>query len=310
METTQVRNEQLNAVGTPQKAQPGTLYVVPTPIGNLRDMTLRALDILGTVDVVYAEDTRVTGKLLSAYGIAVPLERLDEATMATRMSGVLEHLKAGAAVAYCSDAGMPGVSDPGMRLIAEARHEAIPVEILPGASAVITAYVASGTTDRAFGFFGFLPRKDGERQRVFESLQSFSGAAIFYDSPHRVADSVACLAALWPKRRVTLCRELTKLHEEVLTAPAEELAALLAVRKEQGALRGEIALVIEAPSETEVEEQAQASEEDIRTLIRTLLDQQMKAKAVARQVADTFSIPRNSAYDLVLQFKQEEEVDA
>ena len=150
----------------------GKLIICPTPIGNLGDMTERALEALRSADAVCAEDTRVTGKLLAAFRIEKRIERLDEALIGERASSLVERVAAGEVIAYCSDAGMPGVSDPGLRLVRAAREAGVPVEVLPGATAVATAYVASGSANPRFYFGGFFPRKDAERRAVVESLRA------------------------------------------------------------------------------------------------------------------------------------------
>ncbi len=203
-------------------AKAGRITIVPTPIGNLGDITLRALDALRTADVVCAEDTRVSGGLLAALGISKRLERLDENAMGSRAADVVARAADGQHIAYCTDAGMPGVSDPGMRLVAAAREAGVAVEVLPGASAAITAYVASGTACSRFYFGGFFPRKAGERERMLDSLRSLDAALVFYESPNRLCDALDTIARAYPMRQVAVCRELTKLHEEVARGTASQ----------------------------------------------------------------------------------------
>ena len=186
----------------------GRLVICPTPLGNLGDMTARALDALRAADVVCAEDTRVTGRLLAAFRIEKRLERLDEATLADRAARIVERVLAGETVVYCSDAGMPGVSDPGLRLVRAAREAQAPVEVLPGPTAAATAYVASGCVDPRFYFGGFFPRKQAERQALLESLRALDAALVFYESPNRLVDALEALAAAFPQREVAVCREL------------------------------------------------------------------------------------------------------
>ena len=230
----------------------GKLVIVPTPIGNLGDMTLRSLEALREADVVCAEDTRVTGKLLAHFGIEKRLVRLDEAMIGSRAAGVVERVAAGEVVAYCSDAGMPGVSDPGLRLVAAAREAGVAVEVLPGASAAACAYVASGTVCPRFYFGGFFPRKAAEQRFVLEELRGLDTALVFYESPNRLVAALSTIAEVLPWRAVAVCRELTKLHEEVARGTAAELCERFAARAEEpGGIRGEIALVIDAPGEAE-----------------------------------------------------------
>ena len=200
----------------------GRLVICPTPLGNLGDMTARALDALRAADVVCAEDTRVTGRLLAAFRIEKRLERLDEATLADRAARIVERVLAGETVVYCSDAGMPGVSDPGLRLVRAAREAQAPVEVLPGPTAAATAYVASGCVDPRFYFGGFFPRKQAERQALLESLRALDAALVFYESPNRLVDALEALAAAFPQREVAVCREL---HEAARRGGARRGAA-------------------------------------------------------------------------------------
>ena len=272
----------------------GKLTIVPTPIGNLGDMPPRAVDALREADVVCAEDTRVTGKLLAAFGIeGKRLERLDENVMGERAAQITERVRSGERIAYCSDAGMPGVSDPGLRLVAEARAAGIPVEVLPGPTAAATAYVASGTTSPAFYFGGFFPRKDKARTDVLESLRALDAALVFYESPNRIADALAAIARAYPQREAAVCRELTKLHEEVTRATTPELAEDFAARE---SVKGEIVIVIDPPAADE----AAADPADIETRARELAQAGERPKSIAKQLAAEFGIPRNQAYDIAL----------
>ena len=276
----------------------GKLVIVPTPLGNLGDMTARALEALRSVDAVLAEDTRVTGKLLAALGVAgVRTERLDENLLAdpARVRRVLERVLEGQTIAYCSDAGMPGVSDPGMRLVRAAREAGAPVEVLPGPTAVATAYVASGTPAPAFYFGGFFPRKDKARADALDAVRTLDAALIFYESPNRVASALQAIAAAFPQRVVTVCRELTKLHEEVVRGLAPEVAADFAGRE---SVKGEIVLVIDPPA---AEEAALAADEDaIRARAAELSADGLRSKDVAKQLVAEFGISRNDAYDYAL----------
>ena len=204
-------------------AAAGRLYVVGTPIGNLGDFSPRAAEAFRAADAICCEDTRVTSKLLAHLGISKPLLRCDENTIAARAPQMVERMFAGERIAFSSDAGMPSVSDPGQVLVDAAREAGVPVEVLPGPSACVTALVASGIPCDHFFFEGFLPRKHGERVRRLSELARVPGALIFYESPHRVVASLAAVAEVFPARQVAMCRELTKLHEEVLRAPAPEL---------------------------------------------------------------------------------------
>lgn len=214
-----------------------TLYVVATPIGNLEDLTPRALRVLAEAGAVAAEDTRVTGRLLARHGIRKPMLSYRAPVEGRTLGRVLEALDSGD-VALVSDAGTPGISDPGARLVeaaAAAGHEVVAV---PGPSAVAAAVSVSGFGGPGFVFAGYLPRKPGELGRLFESLREAERMTVAFESPHRVLRSLAALARVLPERRVVVCRELTKLHEEVLRGTAAEVAAGLNPR-------GEFVLVID-----------------------------------------------------------------
>ena len=165
--------------------QGGKLIICPTPLGNLGDVTARSLEALRAADVVCAEDTRVTARLLAAFDIHASLERLDEASLTRMATSVINRVLAGKTIAYCTDAGMPGVSDPGLRLVSAARAAGAPVEVLPGPSAVTLAYVASGCENQHFFFGGFFPRKNTERSAILDQLSNMCAALIFYESPKR-----------------------------------------------------------------------------------------------------------------------------
>ena len=279
----------------------GRLIIVPTPIGNLGDMTLRSLEALRAADVVCAEDTRVTGKLLAHFDIRKPLERLDEAMIGAKAAAVVERVAAGETVAYCSDAGMPGVSDPGLRLVAAAREAGVPVEVLPGASAAATAYVASGTVNPRFFFAGFFPRKAAEQRAVLQQLQPLDAALIFYESPNRLVAALRAIAEVLPQRTVAVCRELTKLHEEVARGSAAQLATVFAARADEpGGIRGEIALVIDGPNAAEEAAQSQDARAAAAERAQELAAQGMRTKDAAKALAAEFGIPRNDAYELAM----------
>lgn len=273
---------------------PGKLLVVGTPIGNLGDMTQRAVQALESADAVLAEDTRVTGKLLHALGIEARLERCDENVISSRAAGLVQRMEAGEVLAFCSDAGMPGVSDPGLVLVDAARNAGVPVEVLPGACAVTTALVAAGFNGTAFYFGGFLPRKQAARSKLLQGLRALDAALVFYESPHRVVASVEGIAAEYGSRPVALCRELTKLHEEVVRLPADQLAAELAGRE---AIKGEIALVIAPPSPQEQEVDLEA--DDVQERIRRELEAGTPKSALAKQLARELGISKNQVYDMI-----------
>ena len=271
----------------------GKLIICPTPIGNLGDMTERALEALRSADAVCAEDTRVTGKLLAAFRIEKRIERLDEALIGERASSLVERVAAGEVIAYCSDAGMPGVSDPGLRLVRAAREAGVPVEVLPGATAVATAYVASGSANPRFYFGGFFPRKDAERRAVVESLRALDAALLFYESPNRLVAALTSLAETLPHREIAVCRELTKLPE---------VRDAFAAREREGAgIKGEIVLVIDGPSAAEDAAAEQDAEAAARDRAVELKAAGARNKDIARAIAEEFGIARNAAYDISLE---------
>src|SRR6266568_5947754 len=214
------------------------LYLVATPIGNLGDITLRALDVLKRVDRIACEDTRQTQKLLNHFAIATPTVSCHQHNERHRASELIEALKAGRRIALVSDAGMPGISDPGTWLAAEAIAAGVSVFPIPGANAALSALVASGLPTDEFSFLGFLPEKSGARRTRLEALAQFatdprekSRTLIFYEAPHRILDTLADLESIWgPALRVVAARELTKLHEEFLRGPVSEVRQQLAAR--------------------------------------------------------------------------------
>ena len=278
----------------------GKLIICPTPIGNLGDMPQRVLEALTSADVVCAEDTRVTGKLLAAFGIGKRLERLDEALIGSRADGIVARVEAGEVIAYCSDAGMPGVSDPGLRLVRACREAGAPVEVLPGPTATATAYVASGCTNPRFYFGGFFPRKAGEQKAALDAVRTLDAALIYYESPNRIAGALAALAEAFPLREAAVCRELTKRHEEVFRAMAPIAAEEFARRDAEEGVKGEIALVICPPTAAEVEDNAAAQAASAAERATELLASgEMSHKDIVAALRREFGISRNEAYALV-----------
>jgi 16S rRNA (cytidine1402-2'-O)-methyltransferase len=220
----------------------GKLSIVATPIGNLEDITLRALRTLKECDVIYAEDTRVISKLLARYEISKPLQRLDAATETKKAEEIIARLEKGEHVAFVSDAGTPGISDPGSRLVGRIRTNGseITIEAIPGASALTAALSISGVNAEQFTFLGFLPHKKG-RQTALKKIAGSEIPVVIYESPHRILKLLGELSAL-SIPRVTIGRELTKIHEEVLAGTPSELASRL---EEKDAVRGEFVVIVE-----------------------------------------------------------------
>ncbi|MDY2625238.1 MAG: 16S rRNA (cytidine(1402)-2'-O)-methyltransferase [Coriobacteriales bacterium] len=271
----------------------GKLIVVGTPIGNRGDLSPRAEEALQGADTVCAEDTRVTGRLLSMLGIDAHLERCDENVIASRAPQLVERIAGGETIAFCSDAGMPAVSDPGAVLVDACREAGLPVEVVPGPTAVATAIAASGFATTAFYFGGFLPRKSSERQRLLEGLSGLDACLAFYESPHRTAAALADIAQVLPSRQVSLCRELTKLHEEVLRGPASQVAHQVA---ERGDLKGEVVLVVGPPAAGEGRVDPKGPE--ARARAQELLDSGMSPSRAAKALAAELGVSKNAVYDL------------
>ncbi len=278
----------------------GLLSVVGTPIGNLGDASPRVIETLGSADVVLCEDTRVTGKLMSAFDLHTRLERCDENIIEQRVGPVTERLLAGEHVAFVSDAGMPGVSDPGQRLVDAALDAGVKVEVVPGPSAVTCALVASGLASEHFFFEGFLPRKRSAQLARLEELALVPGTIVAYESPRRVADTLACVAEVFPARRVALVRELTKLHEECVRGLSGDLAAQIAAREE---IRGECVVVIAAPAADELDERRRAAAggpASVEEAIAAGLAAGEPKSALAKRLAREFKLPKSEVYDAIL----------
>jgi len=269
------------------------LYVVSTPIGNLRDITLRALDVLAGVEEVLAEDTRVASKLLSAYGVKARLSPYHDHNGAERRPGLLKRLEEGGRIALISDAGTPLVSDPGWKLVHEALEHGIKVFPVPGASALLAGLVASGLPSDRFLFAGFLPPKSGARRSEIESLKQVPATLVFYESGPRLAESLADLAAVLGDRDAAVARELTKLFEETRRGSLAELAAHY---DEAGPPRGEIVLLVGPPKEVA------ATAADVDAALRVALNE-MPTKAAASAVAEALGLPKRDVYQRALQIK-------
>lgn len=278
----------------------GKLSVVGTPIGNLQDASPRVIRTLAEADVVLCEDTRVTAKLLSAFDLHVRLERCDENIIAQRVPAVLSRIEAGERVAFVSDAGMPGVSDPGQKLVDAALDAGLPVEVVPGPSAVTCALVASGLASEHFFFEGFLPRKKSAQVERLNKLAFVPGALVIYESPRRVAATLANVAEVFPLRRAALVRELTKLHEECVRGPAPELAARIAEREE---VRGECVIVIAAPTSGELEDRrrtAAGGPATVEEAIAAGLAVGEPKSSLAKRLAREFGLPKSEVYNKVI----------
>lgn len=276
----------------PRAAQQGCLYLVATPIGNLEDITLRALRVLKEADLVACEDTRETAKLLHHYGIHKRALSYHEHNEMVRAAEIVLELEQGARVALVSDAGTPGISDPGHHLVQLAIRHGIPVVPVPGATAFSAALVASGLPTDHFHFVGFLPAQRTRRRKALKALAGEPATLIFYEAPHRIAEALADVAAVLGDRRAVLAREVTKLHEEFLRGP---LSRLLADVKKR-ALKGEITLLV-APPDQDSPKPAPQRMASVRERVERLQKQQaLDLKAALKQVARELGLSRSEAY--------------
>ena len=279
-----------------ERLEPQTLYVVATPIGNLSDITLYALAVLSKADVVCAEDTRVTGQLLAAYGIKAKLISVREQNEQAMAVKVIEALAAGQIVAQVSDAGSPAVCDPGARLVAQARAAGYKVSPVVGASAVVAALSVAGITAPDFVFAGFIPSKPGERRALLNAWQNIHQTIVSYETPHRIEATLADMQAVFPERVVMLAREITKTFETFLIGTPSELQAALAQDSNQS--RGEMVLIVHPLEKVQEDTIAPEAEQ----LLSLLLDD-MPLKKACDIVHRTFSANKKHLYDLGLTLK-------
>lgn len=272
------------------------LYITATPIGNARDITLRALDVLTGCDVIAAEDTRVSAKLLAIHGISRPLTAYNDHNGARERPKLIARLKHGARIALISDAGTPLVSDPGYKLVREALAEGIPVHAIPGASAALTALSLAGLPTDRFFFVGFLPSKTGERGTALAELKSIGASLIFFESAQRLAESLAQMAAVLGDRAVAVTRELTKLHEEVRRGTLGILAAQFA---QEPPPKGEVTIIVGPPPEQQAD----------LARIDALLDKAlpfMPVRAASELIAEALQLPRKEIYRRALEIKDDD----
>ena len=280
------------ASGTLRTA-PG-LYLVGTPIGNLEDITLRALRILREVDLIACEDTRHSQKLLNHYGITSRVTSYHEHNELARAPELVRKLEQGTRIALVTDAGMPGISDPGFRLISLAIGHGIPVIPIPGPSAFLTAIAASGLPTESFRFHGFLPPKRSGRRQMLESIKSSSQTEIFYEAPHRIRESVEDIVeALGASRRIVIARELTKIHEEFLRGSAGELLNLLIARED---VKGEITLLIARAEGAGQGIPAGAAVTLRKRVEQIIAEEKLDEKAALKKVAKERGISKSEAY--------------
>src|SRR6059058_2359743 len=268
------------------------LYLVGTPIGNLEDITLRALRVLKEADLIACEDTRQTQKLLNHYAITTRTTSYHEHNEITRSAELVKEIQEGASVALVTDAGTPGISDPGFRLISLAIRHHVPVVPIPGASAFLSALVASGLPTDSFRFSGFLPAKRGQRRKMLESIQGSPRTQVFYEAPHRVKETVEDIVEiLGTERHIVIAREVTKIHEEFLRGRASEVLQTLNARPE---VKGEITLLIGKAEETE---QKATERVTVRERIQRIMsEERTDEKAALKKVAKEMGISKSEAY--------------
>jgi 16S rRNA (cytidine1402-2'-O)-methyltransferase len=270
------------------------LYLVATPIGNLEDITLRALRVLKEVDRIACEDTRQTQKLLNHYGIATRTISYHEHNEITRAAQLVKEMQEGASVALVTDAGMPGISDPGFRLISLAIRHHVPVVPIPGASAFLAALVASGLPTDSFRFSGFLPAKRGERRAALEAIRTSPRTQVFYEAPHRIVEALSdAVEILGKNRHVVIAREVTKLHEEFLRGRAGDVLQAL---KARDGVKGEITLLIGKAEEAEAQAVGAARVSVRQRVEQIMAEEKLDEKAALKKVAKERGISKSEAY--------------
>lgn len=269
----------------------GSLYICPTPIGNLEDITLRTLNILKEVDLIAAEDTRHTLKLLNHYDIKKPLTSYHEHNVKEKGIELIEKLNQGINIALVSDAGMPGISDPGADLIREAIEAGIEVVALPGPTASITALIISGLATDKFIFYGFLPPKRKDRIRELEIIKEYKMTTILYEAPHRLLDLLEDMDEILGDRRISISRELTKKFEETFRGTAKEA---LEKFKSSG-VKGEFVIVVEGNKEEE------SFDIDIEKALKEYLSQGYTKKEAVKKVSQEYNLPKNEVYKISLE---------
>jgi 16S rRNA (cytidine1402-2'-O)-methyltransferase len=273
----------------------GVLYIVATPIGNLEDITLRALRVLKEVDLIAAEDTRHTRILLDHYDIRIPLTSYHEHNERAKAQSLIARLLGGENIALVSDAGTPAISDPGYRLIVEAISAGIRVIPLPGASALAAALSASGLPSDRFAFEGFLPAKKLERKTKLQELRQDHRTLIFYEAPHRLSESLQDMLEILGDRQIAVGRELSKVHEEFLRGTVSEVMAGLADHE----IKGEVTVVVRGSTDSQI------STDLLETEVRRLIDEGIRVKEISDLVGARYQISKREIYQMVLRLKGE-----
>jgi len=276
------------------------LYIVSTPIGNIKDITLRAIEVLKMVDQIYCEDTRVSQKLLHHYSISTPLKTYHEHNAAQKRPRILQYLELGKSVALISDAGTPLISDPGFKLVREVQSRNIPVVSIPGPCSPIAALSISGLRTDQFTFAGFIPHKPGEKKTFFENLRHNQNTLIFFESNRRLLASLNVMKEVFPNNKIALCRELTKLYEEVRVE--ETIEALLTTLSQALPPKGEMILLVEN------EERQEPSPQLLREKLEILL-QYMPVKVATKYLSKETMVSNKKLYDLALEIKETKTLD-
>ncbi|WP_217588373.1 16S rRNA (cytidine(1402)-2'-O)-methyltransferase [Lentibacillus saliphilus] len=284
----------MNVQNSFEASSSGVLYVVPTPIGNLEDITYRALSVLQSVTIIAAEDTRHTKKLLNHFDIKTPLISYHEHNKKEREEALISRLKQGETIAVVSDAGMPAISDPGHDLVVAAIQKDLSVVVLPGANAALCALVGSGLPASAFTFIGFLPRKTKEKVAELERLKQHTSTLIFYESPYRVKDTLSTIESVFGDRHIAIARELTKKYEQFVRGTVRELVDWMDTHP----IKGECCIVVEGAHETsnDTESMWWASYTIKAHVDHYIVDEQMSSKSAIKQAALDRNIPKRDVY--------------
>ena len=276
----------------------GKIYLVPTPIGNLKDITLRALEVLENVDIIAAEDTRQTLKLLNHFDIKKTLISYHQHNEQGKSEDILELAEQGKSIAIVTDAGTPGISDPGAVIVQKCIENNFEFEVLPGATAITTALVYSGLDTTKFVFRGFISRENKERKKLFEEVKNLRETIIFYESPHRLLSTLSTLMNELGNRRISVCRELTKLHEEIVRGSIEEVIQIFSART----VKGEFVLVVEGKTQDEIDKECKDKWESlsIEEHVIAVMNEGLSKKDAIKKVAKERGIQKNEVYKLAI----------
>ncbi|MCR4943041.1 MAG: 16S rRNA (cytidine(1402)-2'-O)-methyltransferase [Clostridium sp.] len=274
----------------------GKVYLVPTPIGNLKDITLRALEVLKSVDIIAAEDTRQTLKLLNHFEIKKQLISYHQHNEQGKSEDILSLIEGGKEVAIVTDAGTPGISDPGAVIVSKCIEKGYDFEVLPGATAITTALVYSGLDTTKFLFRGFISRENKERKKLFDEVRNATETLIFYESPHRLLNTLSTLRKELGNRRISACRELTKLHEEITRGTIDEVIEFFS---EKG-VKGEFVLVVEGKTQDEIEQEIKSKWESlsVEEHIVMYIEEGLSKKEAIKKVAKERGMQKNDVYKI------------